>query len=280
MYLNFNQKGQSLLIVVLVIVVALTVTLSVVSRSIVNLKTSIQQNDSQKALAAAEAGIEQAIKTKPESGISVPITVGNGTVTSNEVKLNSATSDSAFLAYGGNVITKDDGASIWLSPYPINTAIAWSGTLTVYWGDSSGADNNAALEIVILSKDAGGRIIISKEAYDPSGSRRGPGGNNNGNNFSSPDNLKPAGCSASGVNMNTKFTYSQNLTIINGYLLKIIPIYKPTTLAICDKTYGLPTQGQTIESSATSGDVQRKVTVFQGFPELPAELFPYNLMSF
>ena len=60
---NFqSQKGQALLIVVLAMVVALTVGLSVVSRSITNLKNSQQEIDSQKALSAAEAGVELAIK--------------------------------------------------------------------------------------------------------------------------------------------------------------------------------------------------------------------------
>jgi hypothetical protein len=44
-----SEDGQALLIVVLVMVIALTVTLSLVSRSIVNLKTSVEQTNSQKA---------------------------------------------------------------------------------------------------------------------------------------------------------------------------------------------------------------------------------------
>ena len=81
-----NQKGQALLIVVLVMVVALTVTLSLVSRSVVDLKTSTDQADSQKALAAAEAGAEQAIKANAAVGLvgsnkSLDTTNYNATVT-------------------------------------------------------------------------------------------------------------------------------------------------------------------------------------------------------
>src|SRR3990167_8278862 len=57
-----NSKGQALLIVILVMVVALTITLSVISRAVVNLRTTQDQEKTQRALAAAEAGIEQTIK--------------------------------------------------------------------------------------------------------------------------------------------------------------------------------------------------------------------------
>ena len=58
-----NNSGQAILLVVLVMIVGLTVGLSVVSRSIVSIKTSTEEADSQKALAAAEAGIEKALNT-------------------------------------------------------------------------------------------------------------------------------------------------------------------------------------------------------------------------
>ncbi len=48
-----NQSGQALLIIVLVMVVALTIGLSVASRTITNLRTSREQASSQKALSAA-----------------------------------------------------------------------------------------------------------------------------------------------------------------------------------------------------------------------------------
>src|SRR3990167_4715556 len=56
-----NQKGQILLVVVLAAVVALTVGLSAVSRTITNTKVTTEEANSQKALSAAEAGIEELI---------------------------------------------------------------------------------------------------------------------------------------------------------------------------------------------------------------------------
>jgi len=73
--LKLNQKGQALLIVVLVMVVALTVGLSIASKTIISLRTSTEEANSQKALAAAEAGIEQALKTNQ---------IASGTFTDNQ----------------------------------------------------------------------------------------------------------------------------------------------------------------------------------------------------
>ena len=47
------EKGQTLLIVVLVMVISLTVGLSVVSKTITNLRTTTEEADSAKALSAA-----------------------------------------------------------------------------------------------------------------------------------------------------------------------------------------------------------------------------------
>ena len=56
------QKGQVLLVVVLVMVVALTVGLSLASRSITNLRITSDDENSQRAFSAAEAGVERAVK--------------------------------------------------------------------------------------------------------------------------------------------------------------------------------------------------------------------------
>src|SRR3989344_5732237 len=58
-----NQAGQVLLIVILILIIVLTVGLSIASRSITTIRTSTDEASSQKALSAAEAGIEQTIQS-------------------------------------------------------------------------------------------------------------------------------------------------------------------------------------------------------------------------
>ena len=57
-----RQSGQILLIVVLTMIVALTVGLSIAARIVTELKISKQNEESQRAFQAAEAGIQQTIQ--------------------------------------------------------------------------------------------------------------------------------------------------------------------------------------------------------------------------
>ena len=74
MKLKNSQNGQILLIVVLSMVVALSVSLSIASRTISNLRISKQSEESQRAFQAAEAGLERAVRQVSTGGDAV----GNG----------------------------------------------------------------------------------------------------------------------------------------------------------------------------------------------------------
>ena len=276
MFKFLNQKGQSLLIVVLVMVVALTVGLAVVARSIVNLKNSQQEVGSQQALSAAEAGVEQAIK----SGISV----SDGTFSTStkyETAIKTVSGDADFLLNGNNKVSQDDATYIWLTHYSTDStqlflnADRWAlapsvGSLDIYWGNSSTACNNAALEIAVVS---GSRAtpVVKRYAYDPCS----PGGLDRAskNNFSQPTSI-PGGHSISGIKLYSKVT----IPITNGFLVRIVPLYADSYVGAFG-TPQLPSQGAIITSTGKTDNntVQRRLDVFQGYPELPAELFPFSL---
>src|SRR3990167_6486206 len=68
---TLNSKGgQGLLVIVVIMVVGLTVGLAVASRSITNIRTSTEEENSQRAFSAAEAGIEKVLKTGASSSLS------------------------------------------------------------------------------------------------------------------------------------------------------------------------------------------------------------------
>lgn len=266
-FLRFkNQSGQALLIVVLVMVVALTVTLSLVSRSIINIKTSTDQANSQKALSAAEAGIEQAVKLIT-SGSNETSIAGNftGNNTTYSTTITPVSGSSGFLVNGGNLLLKDDGANVWLTPYSTTSPwqSPWSGTLRVHWGDGSGACNNAAIEVAIILGPS--NTPSSKRAvFDPCPARTSV------NHF--------AAATASDTSVGGKnFTYYADIPITNGLLMRAIPLYKSSYAAVTGSA--LPDQGKLITSTGKLETTERKVTLFQGYPELPAELFPYSLLS-
>lgn len=258
-----GQKGQALLIVVLVMVVALTVGLSVVSKSITNLRTSTEEANSQKALAAAEAGIEQSIKSN--ISIATPQTLSNNSTYSTNVTQVLGTS---FLLNGGNPVLQDNGTQIWLSNYsasPSNLYTSpWSGNLTIEWGVTSNSCSEAAIEAVIISGNKTSPVT-TRYAFDPCQSRTGS------NRFQTVSLLKST---ISGKD----FYYQATINISSGLIGKIIPLYANTPIGLAGST-PLPSQGSTITATGTSGTTSRVVNVFQGYPEIPSEYFPYNLLS-
>lgn len=245
-----SQRGQVLLIVVLAAVVSLTVGLSAVSRTITNTKVSTEEANSQKALSAAEAGIEKLLNNASlgQSGGTLSNNA-NFSATTTQVR-----SDSVELN-GGNIVAKDDGADVWLSNSDFSGG-QWSGTLTVYW---NGGCSNSALEIVTLS-GVRNNPAMARSAYDACSSR--------GNNFQNP---------SSGGTINGKsYSHSFSLDINNGFIARIIPIYADTAIAVRGSSV-LPPQGDIIESVGTSGNTSRKVRVYKGYPRVPIEFFPYNI---
>ncbi len=258
-----NEKGQAFLIVVLVMVVALTVGLSVASRSITNLRTSTEEANSQKALAAAEAGIEQAIKNNASIGESS--FANNATYQTDITQVNGIN----MLLYGGNPVLQDNGIDIWLSEYSANSANLfttnlWTGNLTIKWGVSSDSCSNAAIEFVLIY---GSKVSpqVKRYAFDPCLTRK------NVNNFTSAT-------SARSTTSGKDFYYEAQIPVSSGLIGRVVPLYANTPFALTGNI-ALPSQGSTVTSVGKSGGTERKVNVFQGYPEIPSEYFLYNLFS-
>lgn len=275
-----HQRGQALLIIVLVMVVATTVGLSIISRTVTNLRTAEDQENSQKALAAAEAGVEQAMKT--ESSIASSFLSGTSYTTS--ITLAKADANTAFFLNGGKSIYKNDGGTIWITPYSPDSSelftTTWTGDLTLYWGSPSDVCTNnlsntmAALEIVVLM---GPKASPSVKTYgfDPCTGAKAPVSpdRRSAENFQTPDQG-----AILDTNFGTRtFSYSAAIPISQGLMVKVIPLYANTYIAF-KASLNLPLQGSFISSVGKSGNTQRKITVFQGYPEIPSELFPYSLL--
>ncbi|HVZ58759.1 MAG TPA: hypothetical protein VG935_03355 [Patescibacteria group bacterium] len=261
------QRGQVLLIVILVMVVSLTVGLSIVSHSITSLRTTKDDQSSQLAFSAAEAGIEKIISSSSQSPISGTLT-NNATYNATIGQL--AGSTSTFLVNNGNPVPKDDGADVWLSTYP-TYASPFSGKVTVYWGQtngvcSSGSDNTeAALEIVTITGSTSSPVL-THYVVDPCSARAGS------NNFSTSIQ---AGATVGGVT----FAHSYSVTLTNGLLMRVIPLYAASIMGVSGNGATLPVQGQIVQSTGTSGSTSRKIALFKGYPRLPVELFPSLIFS-
>ncbi len=249
-----EQAGQILLIVVLATVISLTVGLSAVSRTITNTKVSTEEANSQKALSAAEAGIEKLLST---TNVAETGTLSNrSTFSANSDPIN----EDEFALNAGADITQDEGADVWLSDENFSGGSSrWSGNLRIGWmgGDCGGSE--PAIEVTVLS---GNRTnpTMERYVYDYCATQRA-------NSFDSPG----GGITIAGLSYNR----SANISVTNGYIARIIPIYASTKIGA--RGPGLPTQGYVISSVGKSDNAKRQIKVFRGFPSIPIEFFPYNL---
>jgi hypothetical protein len=260
-----RESGQILLIVVLAAVISLTVGLSVASRVITNTRTTTDQVNAQKALSAAEAGVEQSLKSFSASSGTFTGTNNKYTATPQQIK------NSQFLVNGGNLVAQDDGADIWLSDHdPVKWVNQRNATLRIYWKIDSSCTKTPALELIVLS-GAVANPDLHRYVYDTCGRVT-----------ATPDTANNAdGKKISGITFDR---YAQ-VDVQNGLLARVIPLYTSATVGVELFNYqsvpnaisNPPVQGYLIESTGQSGNVTRTLRVFQGFPKLPTELFPYTL---
>jgi hypothetical protein len=257
------QQGQVLLVVVLLMVVVLTIGLSVAARNITNLRQTSEEDQSQRAFSAAEAGIEVALQ---QSGDQFS---GNFNESGEFITQVRTVQGREFIVNNGKTITPNESVDVWLSNFPTTPSgySVRSAPVTIHWG-SDGADpcDTAALEVTLLSGTTT-NPSIRHYAFDPCDTTRAE------NNFT-------AASTPGGTVQDTTYRFRESITINEGLLMRVIPLHHSTTMAVVsDTAEGLPAQGKIIESTGTSGETKRKIVVFQGFPKLPIEVFPYTLFT-
>lgn len=261
------QGGQALLIVILAMVVALTVGLSVVSRSITTVRISTAEEESQRAFSAAEAGIEEALK----SGLSVAEqTLPNNTKYSANIITPASTTE--FLVPSPSL--KDEAVQIWLSNYPDYSGwYSANNTIAIGWGNKGDTcPNVAALEIIIIYGTTT-NPSVARFPVDPCGVTRGNNFINSGLEGDIRISGKDFEYSHSIINFGSRFQ--------NVKFMRIIPLYNSTVMGIKADS-SLPLQGKEIESTGkvSSGgqEIVRKIKVFQAYPSLPS-IFDHAIFS-
>lgn len=259
-----SQRGQIILIVILAMVVGLTIGLAVISRSITSLRSTTDEKNSQAALSAAEAGIEQAAKSADASKITFSNSLGNESSYKTDIKFQTGTE---FLMQDGKSISKNEGGDIWLINHNAdgtpNYSSLWNGNLTIAFGTAASACDNPSLEVVILSGPIA-TPTTTRKVYDPCPNRQ------QDNKF----DLVTAG-SYSPIN-NLTFKYNVSIPVSNGIVARVIPLYKSGQIGF--RGAALPSQGKIYESVGSSLETKRKVVVFENWPSLPIELFQYALL--
>lgn len=268
-----RQSGQILLISLLVISIAATVVLAIIGRTTTDVAMTNQLAESSKAFSAAEAGIEQALKTGLNSGLQ---TLSSGTT--YQATINNIGGATGIYQYPGT-LSPDQEATIWLVNHDSNGTLNEVPTyvfpsIDVCW--TGGGVTTPAITVGIFYKTSGGLYEVARGAYDPDPTRIST------NHFSTPTQVG-TGCGDGSTTYKQTLTFANFVPAINPAVstllaLRIQPVYASTSIVI-NSSQTLPLQGTRIDSRGTTGaGVTRTVVVFQQY-RAAASIFDYVIYS-
>lgn len=261
---KFAQRGQALLVILLVMAVILTISLSVISRSVADLRISRQDEDSARAFSIAEAGIERLLL---QGGSLSPGAFGGEYQVSGTCTI---TGNDRTFDFGSGRFDQGVVQTLWLvghnsSGQPDPAAGSYtSSTLTLRWGNKGQSNDSSApaLEATLFYDQSG--FKVSRFPLDPFGGR--------GNNFT------PAL-----YNSAHDYPFSQTLTLPGGipYALRLKLLYNLEGVGLqVEGSSDFPAQGNCCESTATrvESGITRRVRQCRFF-EAPPAIFDYVLYS-
>ncbi len=262
-----KQSGQTLLIAIMLLATALTIVLSVTFTSRTETQLTKLEEEHQKALAAAEAAIEAALK----AGGSVNIAAGGDL----ENLYNAGFSGGATMettadktTFVSPLLQADEQYTFYLSNYP-NLDSSYSHPLTFYFASESlgscDTRDKPALELTLFY-DSAGISTIKKWIIEPCDSGKKIAGSGT---TSATEQVHQMG--------DVNFNYSSSIdfsSYTNKFLL-VRPLFAATRIGFDSGSPDtLPSQGKIITSTATSTTgASTVVQLFQSYPQIPAEFF-------
>ena len=245
-----HKRGQILLITVMLLATVMTVLLSITFQSTIDTQVTKLEEDSQKALAAAEAAIEVSLQSGSAATFGSSHQLASfSTNFYGGATISSATSNT----FTSPLVAKDGAYTFYLGNYDLVTKIVGNNSFP---GDNvsvcfNSATPNPAIEITLIRT-----ATIKKYVIDP-------------------DSRIASALSSSGSCGSFQYSY----TIPNGdfgadsKLLLVRVLYSSSKLYFSRNNI-FPLQGKTITSEATSTTgVSKKVVLFQSYPQIPAEFF-------
>ena len=258
------QKGQAVLVVLLIMSVLLTIGLSAVSRSVTDVKVSQQTQESARAFWTAQAELEKAMLTQDftpggTDGVSYSVT---------KVDLGGGSEEFVFP----EKIDQGESAIYWLVDHNLDGSIGssfYSGNFNVFWGNEG--DTGTALIVTLVYKDVPTGLFRSQKfTYDPNQAR------------SPSTNFAPA--SPGGTYLEKTYAHSTgqiSLPSSQTYFANIKMIFNPSpqVLRVVTGSDG-PVQGSCYESTATVdvSNIVRRLRECRTWPKTP-EIFDYLLFS-
>lgn len=274
-----RQRGQVILLLILVMTVALAIGLSIVQKSLVDISTASKVEQSSRAFSAAEAGIEKALKGDPSCQDCQTFTDTSSSIkeiTGTNLIPPVAAAGSRQVALEYPPLAKEDVAQVWLADYNSTsnppTSHYSQTTLDIYWGNSS--QDKAAIVLTLIYHD-GTKYTSTKWYLDHASETR-----NNGFDKTTPC----GGTSLPGYQCYKQIPLPAGMMLIRAKLLynttsQPFAVQAAVTCptAPCT-TYSLPSQAKEIISTGVSGETQRKVKVFLENKVVP-HYFDYAIFS-
>lgn len=275
------QRGQALLIILLIMAVGLTVVLSTVSRSVTDISVTTYEEESLRAFSAAEAGIEEALLQKTvgnpppvdvEPGVTYDLDITDDTQTGKQFRYpKDLVSGEVATFYLASV---DPNGDFNCSTKPCFT----KNLVNICWGDP-GSPTVPAIEIMYyydltaastLSNDFSS-LRVKRYAIDRSS--RG---------FFTPPNVG-GGCNFSGdlfqyrhrINVNNNIGGACSSTVGCSIVVKVRMYYAqssdPQKVGIWSSgpSDDLPSQGFIIDSVGEVGESTRRINVLEGIANNP-----------
>lgn len=277
-----TEKGQALVIVLLVMAVGLTMGLAVVSRSVTDIRISQQEEESARVFSAAEAGIEDAMISGPGD-----YTVGEGAGEITAYVTDEAQGGTQIYDLGGGKFLSGDTQTVWLVGHTVDGDLEPSvtfpatGWIDVCWGEAGtppSDDSTPAIEATLIYQELSGAFKVARGAYDPYGGRPG------GNEFDLADTA--GNYCGSNLQFKKRINFGTgdfgDLSGATLYVLRLKLLYNGATahpLALSGSE-AFPSQGKCYVSTATFDEsgVTRKIKQCQTY-KAPPGIFDYVLFS-
>ena len=255
---SHKESGQVLLISLLVLSIATTVALSLISRSTTDVTISNQISESSRAFSAAEAGIEEALKSGVGTSVPQVLTAG---VSYNVAKADIGGAAGAYVF--PKKISHGTTETLWLVNHNadgtlIETPTYTAAAIDVCWSQET---TIPAMIVSVFYKTAAGGYRVAKGAYDPNSARALT------NKFSAPTSLT-GGCGDGTTTYKQTITFTAEMDTL--LMLRLQPLYADANIAIT-ASGALPIQGSKLESTGTSeGGLARKIVVYQQYRSPPS----------
>lgn len=272
---KLSSRGQTAVFVFILLLVGLTIGLSLSTRTVKDLQSSVGSDLSSRAFVAAEAGLEEALRQNLDSISTGTFTEPATFPTDNKATYSYKVAKTASFA---QTISQDNAVQLRLKG---DDGSFFSGDLQVYWlkitdtvENSQG--NRPSLELTFI-KQTGGSYTLTKYALNSE---------NKSNNFHNPDGSTQAPVT------NALPNYVTGQATDNGYsnlatirisagdrydAIRIRPLYNKASVTV--KGTGLPTNSYVITSQGVAANsVTRVVEVTRTIPALPP-IFDYVLFN-